>query len=85
MLPAEGTPLIIIIIVILYIVILNIRMLLVILNIVILNLMMIIVIVKGSKRERTECKNYRGVRLLSVVGKIFAGVLVDRVRRVTGV
>ena len=43
---------------------------------------MVIVIVplyKG-KGERNECKNYRGISLLSGVGKIFAG----RVRRVTG-
>ena len=37
-----------------------------------------------SKVERTECKNYRGISLLNVVGKIYAGKLVDRVRRVTG-
>ena len=37
-----------------------------------------------SKGERTECKKYRGISLLSVVGKIYAGILVDRVRRVTG-
>ena len=37
-----------------------------------------------GKGEKSECKNYRGVSLLSVVGKIYAGVLVDRVRRVTG-
>ena len=37
------------------------------------------------KEERTECRNYRGISLLRVVGKIYAGILVDRVRRVTGV
>ena len=37
-----------------------------------------------GKGERTECKNYRGISLLSVVGKIYAGILVDRVCRVTG-
>ena len=36
-----------------------------------------------GKGERTECKNDRGIILLSVVGKIYAGILVDRVRRVT--
>ena len=36
-----------------------------------------------GKGERSECKNYRGISLLSVVGKIYARVLVDRVRRVT--
>ena len=33
--------------------------------------------------ERTECKNYRGISLLSFVGKIYTGILVERVRRVT--
>ena len=36
-----------------------------------------------GKRERTECKNCRGISLLSVVGKIYAEILVNRVRRVT--
>ena len=35
------------------------------------------------KGERNECKNYRGISLLSVVGKINSGILVDRVHRVT--
>ena len=35
--------------------------------------------------ERTEFKNYRGISLLNVVGKIYVRILVDRVRRVTGV
>ena len=34
--------------------------------------------------ERTECINYKTISLLSVVGKIYAGILVDSVRRVTG-
>ena len=37
-----------------------------------------------SKGERNDCKNYRDISLLSVVGKIYAGILIDRVRRVTG-
>ena len=37
-----------------------------------------------GKRERTECSNYRGITVLSVVGKIYSVILVDRVRRVTG-
>ena len=37
-----------------------------------------------AKGERTECKNYKGIRLLSVVGKIYAGILVDSVCRMTG-
>ena len=28
-----------------------------------------------GKRERTECNNYRGISLLSVVGKIYARTL----------
>ena len=38
-----------------------------------------------GKGERTECMNYRGVSLLSVVEKVYAGILVGRVRRGTGV
>ena len=43
----------------------------------------IIPLYKG-KGERTDYKNYRGVSLLSVVEKIYARTLIDRVRRVTG-
>ena len=43
---------------------------------------MIIPLYKG-RGERTECSNYRGISLLSVVGKIFAGIIVDRVHKVT--
>ena len=35
-------------------------------------------------KERTECKNYTGITMLTVAGKIYAGILVDRVRRVIG-
>ena len=42
----------------------------------------IVPLCKG-KGERTECSNYRGINLLSVVGKIFTGILVDRVFKVT--
>ena len=38
-----------------------------------------------GKLERTECRNYRAIILLSEVGKIYAGILVDRVHRATGV
>ena len=31
-----------------------------------------------SKGERFECRNSRGISLLSMVGKIYAGILVDR-------
>ena len=27
--------------------------------------------------EKSECKNYKGINLLSVVGKIYAGILVS--------
>jgi Reverse transcriptase (RNA-dependent DNA polymerase) len=33
-----------------------------------------------GKGDRTECKNYRGITLLSVPGKVFARVLLDRMR-----
>ena len=42
---------------------------------------MIVALFKG-KGERTECKNCRGINLLSVAGKIYAGILVDRFRGV---
>ena len=44
----------------------------------------VIVSLYKCKGERTECKSYRGISLLSVVGKIYARILVDRVRTVTG-
>ena len=44
----------------------------------------VIVPLYNGKGERSEGKNYRGISLLSVVGIIYAGVLVDRVPRVTG-
>ena len=43
----------------------------------------IFLLYKGIE-ERTECKNYIGITNLSVVGKIYVGILVDRVHRVTG-
>ena len=42
---------------------------------------MIVPLSKG-KGERTECKSYIGISLLSVVGKIYVGILVDRICRV---
>ena len=42
----------------------------------------IIPLYKG-KGERTECSNYRGVSLLNMVGKIYTGILVDRLCEVT--
>ena len=35
-----------------------------------------------SPGNNTECMNYRCISLLAVLGKIFAGILVDRVCRV---
>ena len=43
----------------------------------------IIPLYKGKGKERTECSNYRGISLLIDVGKIYAGILVDIVRKVT--
>ena len=37
-----------------------------------------------GKGKMTECKNNRGISFLSMVGKIYAGVLVDRVHSMTG-
>ena len=31
-----------------------------------------------GKGERTECKNFRGISLLRLIGKIYAGILVDK-------
>ena len=45
------------------------------------NSALIIPLYKG-KGERTECKNY--ISLLTMIGKTYAGILVDRVHRVTG-
>ena len=43
----------------------------------------IVPLCKG-RGERNECKNYKGIRLLRMVGKICAGILVDTDCRVTG-
>ena len=43
----------------------------------------VIVPLYKGKGERTECRNYRSNSLLSVIGKIYAGILVDRVHKVT--
>ena len=40
-------------------------------------------IVPLYKRERMDCSNYRGINLLRTVGKLYAGILVDRVHKVT--
>ena len=43
----------------------------------------VIVPLYKGKGDKGDCKNYRGISLLSVVGKIHVDILVDRVRRVT--
>jgi hypothetical protein len=42
----------------------------------------VVPIYKG-KGERTECKNYRGISMLSIGGKVYGRVLVDRVVKKT--
>ena len=44
----------------------------------------VIVQMLEGKGERISCENNRGINLFSVVGKIYSGILVDRVRRMTG-
>ena len=44
-----------------------------------------IVLLYKGKGERNECTNYRGISLLSVIGKIYARILICKVRRVTRV
>ena len=36
-----------------------------------------------NKGERSDCNNYRGIFLLTVVGKVFAGVILIRLQRLT--
>ena len=38
----------------------------------------VIVPLYKGKGERTECTNYRGISLLSMIGKIYSGISVDR-------
>ena len=40
----------------------------------------VIVPLHKGKGERNECKNYRGVILLSMVGKMYAGILIESVQ-----
>ena len=39
----------------------------------------VIVPLYKGKGERNECKNYGGISLLSVVGKIYAGILIESI------
>ena len=43
----------------------------------------VIIPLNKGKGERTEFSNYRGIGLLNVVGKIYAGILSRRVHKVT--
>ncbi len=43
---------------------------------------MIVPIYKG-KGSKEECKNYRGISLLSIPGKVYGRVLIERVRKIT--
>ena len=38
-----------------------------------------------DKGEKTECSNYRGISLLSIFGKVYAGILLERICKVTEV
>ena len=44
----------------------------------------VIVPLYKDKGKRTECCNYRGISLSSTAGKIYEGIMVDIVHRVTG-
>ena len=43
-----------------------------------------IVLLYKDKGERSACKKYRGISLLSVVRKIYVWILLDKVNRMTG-
>src|SRR5678816_967964 len=43
----------------------------------------VIVPLHMGKGDKGNCRNYRGISLLSVVGKTYNGILVERMRRVT--
>ena len=43
----------------------------------------VIVPLYKGKGSQQECKNYRGISILSVVGKLYAKVLINRVIGVT--
>ena len=44
----------------------------------------VIVTLYRDKGETTECKNYRGISLLSMDEKIYTGILIGRVHKVIG-
>ena len=39
----------------------------------------VIVPLYNGKGERNECKNYRGISFLSMIGKIYVGIIVESV------
>jgi len=39
-----------------------------------------IVTLYKNKAERSDCNNYRGISLLSIVGKVFARVILTRLQ-----
>ncbi len=43
----------------------------------------IIVLLYKGRSNREECSNYRGISLLSVPGKIFGGILNERMMKIT--
>lgn len=43
----------------------------------------VIVPLYKGKGAKGDCKNYRGISLLSIVGKVYGMILVDRMRRIT--
>ena len=40
-----------------------------------------IVTLYKNKAERSDCNNYRGISLLSIVGKVFARVVLTRLEK----
>ena len=43
----------------------------------------IIVPIYKSNRDRGDCKNYRGISLLSIPGKVYGRILIEKVRSMT--
>ena len=43
----------------------------------------IIVPIYKGKGDRSECKNYRGISLLSIPGKVYGRILIEKVRSLT--
>ena len=43
----------------------------------------IIVPIYKGKGDRSECKNYRGISLLSIPGKVYGRILIEKVSSLT--